>query len=112
MGLDGSWSEEVTGILVGTEGVTSLLNTHAGTPALFTPPAEVVAPVLCLAPSGHTQIAAASDPAWQKGYHTGAHPKVRSDQYNSAALRAEPAGVWLEEPELSSLGKRNFQETQ
>lgn len=93
-GLNGSWSEEVTGIFVGAEGVTSLLNTHAhththtGTPALFTPPAEMVTAGLCPAPSDHIQIATPSNPAWQEEYpYTGAHPKVRNDQYNSAEWR-------------------------
>lgn len=89
-GLDGCWSEEVTGILVGAEGVTSPLNTHTGTPALFTPPAEVVTPVLCPVPSDHSQMASRSDPAWPKREPcTGAHPKVRNHRYDLA----EPEGA-------------------
>lgn len=95
--------EEVTGILVGAEGVTSPLNTHTGTPALFTPPVEVVTPVLCPVPSDHSQMATCSDPAWPKREPcTGAHPKVRNHRYDLA----EPEGAWLEELELPNSAKR------
>ena len=45
-----------------SRGVTSLLNTHTGAPALSTPPAEAVGPVPCPAPSEHMQVAAPPAP--------------------------------------------------
>ena len=67
--LDSSLSDKVTGILVGSEGVTS--------------------------PNPHTtSIAVPSDPTWHRGCpHTGAHPRVSNDQYQSTELRAEPEGA-------------------